>query len=146
MDENDKRVFDALEAWRGRLWQEYTEKTSLEWKFSYSLWGALLGASGLVIGNRFTSQKSLEVSPLVTGTVVALAVLLHTLMMIWIHGRLRYYRRQITAISDRIRLLVKAGAPPKRSGALGLVSPILQVCLTALLSGLLAWNLRVPSS
>ncbi len=137
MNEDEKRLFDALETWRSRLWQEYTAKTALEWKFSYSLWAALLGAAGLVVAHQAAIGKSLPNNIWVASLLGLVVVLLHAMMLTWIHRRLGNYRRQITEVADRMRKMVSVAIPVRTTSKLSRASPVLQVCVTALLTFLL---------
>jgi len=84
-----KEQFDGLGELAEQAWRDWDHKARYQWRLSFSIWGAELAATSLVI----TSKVPIS---LFTGILVGFAVLaIHLYFMNWIEGRIRDFRRQM---------------------------------------------------
>jgi hypothetical protein len=137
MNPTDKVQFEALDAFRGRLWQEYEDKSKVEWRFSYSLWATLLAASGVVVANNAT-VGNLGVSGGVAFGIAAVATFLEAIMLCWIHKRLCQTRQKLQVIDAAMVSLLHINLNNAPRGMLGIIAPILELLVTTFLAILFA--------
>ena len=52
MDNEVKNQFDALAAFRDHAWEEFQEKSGVEWRLSLAVWAAILSAAGAVLATK----------------------------------------------------------------------------------------------
>ena len=95
-------TIDDLTKWRSILWEEYKEKTALEWKFSYSLWAALLAIASVSLADKYSNPK-LEFNPRLLVVAVIIIVTIHGLFLVWTQIRLKKNRISINKVDKKIR-------------------------------------------
>lgn len=137
--------------WRTIIWEEYKEKSSIEWKFSYSIWAALLGVASVIVANKIKIKELLSrafpyLNPVLV--IVFIAFLSHLIILSWVQYRLRSYRKELKHIDDTIRKNLNMGTSgpsgnelnSKQAGKwIGKIAPFIQLIITTILCFLLCY-------
>jgi hypothetical protein len=128
MDRNDKSQFDALYALSEQAWRDWDHKTRHEWRLSFGLWAALLGASAAALQTPYQPP----LTAVVLGGVIVLVV--HVVFLAWIHRRQGEYRNEYLALRARMPAPARPEASTGRERS-WCESPALwtQACITLLL-------------
>ena len=112
MNEDVKRVFDALaELWSGR-WENFNQRRIYEWKLSLAIWGA---ATAFIIG--CISGKFPQVGLPVLYWTIAIAGAIAVLHITWLYGLGVNNENDRTVMHDyeeRMRQLVLADFKPRQ--------------------------------
>lgn len=118
-------------------WREYENKSQAEWKLSYSVWAALLAATGVLL----TKTEGLVVcrSTLLLAVLVfaVLAFIVHKKFLDWVHKKLGALRKEMNTILDKRRELLGVVAVANTDDKSGRESLRVQLWITALLGALL---------
>lgn len=128
-------MVDDYQKWRLIIWEEYKEKTSFEWKFSYALWGCLLSIASVILGNNVALEK-IVIEPILQLLAFLLMIAIHFLFLYWIHSRLKEYRIELIEIDKAIRKELKLSVKKTNKMKvqwLGQVSPFIQIIITIML-------------
>jgi len=101
LGEDAKRYLDALHLLSEQSWRDWDHKTKHEWRLSFGIWGALLGAMALFINVR--AKIPIRYSICAGGLVFCA----HALFLFWTRHRLEAFRKEIEACTDIMKSIVK---------------------------------------
>jgi hypothetical protein len=82
--------------------KEYKAKTAVEWRLSYGLWAALLGAAGVIVAHG-DKLDDLKIPGYMVWGLAVVTSLSHAMFLGWIHWRLREYRGKLRTGQDELR-------------------------------------------
>ncbi len=111
MDPNQKAWFDSLEALNQQSWQEFLEKTRLEWRVNFVLWAAIGAAVvGILSGDISVTTDPAKIVFLVVGFVL---LGIHLWFLYWVHAKVRRCREYLYTIRDVMWNQAQLEKPPK---------------------------------
>ncbi|MCD4651757.1 MAG: hypothetical protein K8S56_08245, partial [Candidatus Cloacimonetes bacterium] len=87
-------------------WNEFTEKTKIEWKMSFAIWYAIFSVIVGTIAGKF-AQSDLNVNCYVLFTLCGVLLIIHFLYLFWIQKCLRKSRDFLYEIRERMRDMVE---------------------------------------
>ncbi len=90
LNEENKRLYDALQILADHHWRDWDHKTRHEWRLSFGIWGSLLAAMAALL-------KSNVRIPLGLALIIGLVIIgAHTIFLLWIRKRLVQIRASVT--------------------------------------------------
>ena len=107
MDNEVKNQFDALAAFRDHAWEEFQEKSGVEWRLSLAVWAAILSAAGAVLATKGFDAPTEAVT--ISGLVLLAVGGLHLWFLHWVQRKLGEARVSLSESQGMMREL--AGLP-----------------------------------
>jgi len=84
MNDEQKRLFDAVETLRAAAWNSFDKRRPYEWKLCFSLWAVMVGFTGVLIREKVSSHPILM--SIFLGLFSCVAIYLH---IKWLAGLTR---------------------------------------------------------